>query len=93
MSEDRSEAEVRHALRRWVESRAVGLQPGALDDRTPLIASRLITSLQVTDLLLFIEELRAQSIDPSTLRPGAFHDIDTIWATFFAGRSGGSDLG
>jgi len=79
-----NENQVREALRQWVESRAVGLAPGALDDQTPLIASRLITSLQVTDLLLFIEELRAASIDPSSLQPGVFRDIDSIYATFFA---------
>ncbi len=85
-----SEADVRKALRRWVESRSVGLAPGALDDQTPLIASRLITSLQVTDLLLLIEELRSASIDPSSLQPGVFRDIDTIYATFFEPDAQGS---
>ena len=82
----RTEVEVREALRRWVESRVAGDAGSVvLDDRTPLIASRLITSLQITDLLLLIEELREASIDPSSLRPGVFRDIDTIYATFFAG--------
>jgi hypothetical protein len=75
------EIEVRRALRRWVESKAAGSV--VLDDQTPLIASRLITSLQITDLLLLIEELREESIDPASLRPGVFRDIDTIYATFF----------
>lgn len=77
-----TEADVRQALRQWVESRAATAV--AFDDQTPLIANRLITSLQVTDLLLLIEELREESIDPSSLRPGVFRDIDTIYATFFA---------
>jgi len=85
-----NEAEVRQALRQWVKARASGPAVAALDDRTPLIASRLITSLQVTDLLLLIEELREASIDPSSLRPGVFTDIDTIYATFFSDqRQGG----
>lgn len=77
-----NELAVRQALRQWVQSRAAG-DAGALDDQTPLIASRLITSLEVTDLLLYIEELRAASIEVSSLRPGVFRDIDTIYATFF----------
>jgi len=85
-----TEADVRAALRRWVEDRSPGLAPGSLDDRTPLIASRIITSLQVTDLLLFVEELRAASIDPGSLRPGVFGDIDTIYATFFADQGDGA---
>jgi len=75
-----------------VLSRADGLAPTDLEDRTPLIASRVITSLQVTDLLLFIEELREASIDPSQLRPGVFRDIDTIYATFFDGPAAGGDV-
>ncbi len=82
----RTEAEVREALHRWVEARAASDAGSVvLDDWTPLIASGLITSLQITDLLLLIEELRDASIDPSSLRPGVFRDIDTIYATFFAG--------
>jgi len=54
------------------------------DDSTPLISSRLITSLQVTELLLFIEEIRAEPLDIGLLKPGVFRDIDSIYATFFA---------
>ncbi len=86
-----NEASVRQALRQWVESRAEAAATGSVDDQTPLIASRLLTSLQVTDLLLYIEELRARSIDASSLRPGVFRDIDTIYATFFDALVGEGD--
>jgi hypothetical protein len=56
----------------------------AVLDGTPLISSRLITSLQVLDLVLFIEELQGAPIDARMLRPQAFRDIDAICATFFA---------
>jgi len=79
-----NEDAVREALRQWVKDRVPEHTVVALDDKTPLIGSRLITSLQVTDLLLFIEELRSESIDPSSLRPGVFADIDAIYASFFA---------
>jgi len=88
-----NEAGIRRALRDWVKARIPGPVVDTFDDRTPLIASRLITSLQVTDLLLFIEELRAASIDPSSLRPGVFGDIDTIYATFFSDPGVGGETG
>lgn len=79
-----SEDEARRALRSWVRDRSPAPALEGFDDQTPLIASRLITSLQITDLLLFIEELRGAPLDPASLRPGVFRDIDTIYARFLA---------
>ena len=64
--------DVRSALRAWVADRNPGLDPGTLTDQTPLISTRLVTSLHVVELLLLIEELRAAPVDPRSLAPGAF---------------------
>ena len=79
---------LRRALRQWILAHAGTPTADAMQDRTPLISSRLITSLQVLDLVLFIEELRGAPIDVTMLRPDAFRDIDTICATFFADGAG-----
>ena len=79
-------ADVRSALRSWVLARNPELPPAELTDRTPLISRRLVTSLQVVELLLFIEELRAGPVDPRSLAAGAFADVDTIARTFFPAR-------
>jgi len=79
------QAALRQALRQWVLAHAGTPTAEAVRDRTPLISSRLITSLQVLDLVLFIEELRGAPIDVRMLRADTFRDIDTICATFFAG--------
>ena len=91
MSEPPSEEEVRGALRSWVGERNPGVDDGDLDDATPLISSRYLTSLQVPELLLYVEELRQEAIDPASLRPGVFRSIDDIYAAFFAppGREAG----
>ncbi len=81
----RSEAELRHLLRDWVRRRSAVEVPETFDDHTPLITTRYLTSIQVADLLLYVEELRGESLDPWALRPGVFADIDTIYATFLAG--------
>ena len=80
-----SEAEVRDALRRWVRERNPDLPAGEPGDATPLIERRYLTSLQVADLLVHIERLRQAPVEPTSLRPGSFRDIDAIWAAFFAG--------
>lgn len=80
---DRGAAQ-RAALRDWVLERNPGVDPSTVDGRTPLIAGRYLTSPQVADLLLFIEDLRGAPIDVESLQAGAFRDIETIWATFLA---------
>jgi hypothetical protein len=79
-----TEPEVRDALRDWVRARSPGLPAGEPADGTALIERRYLTSLQVADLLLFIEELRQAPIDPARLRPGVFASIDAVYAAFFA---------
>ena len=78
------EAELRDALRTWVREHSPAAVGDDFSDTTPLIASGHLTSLQVTDLLLFVEELRQAPLDPASLRPGVFRDVDTIYATFLA---------
>jgi len=75
-------ADPRTALRRWVADRNDGLSPDDLADDTPLIEARYLTSLQVAELLLFLEELSGHPVDMARLRPGVFRDIGTICETF-----------
>ena len=82
-----SEGDVKAALRSWVRERNPDLSPGDLDDHTPLIESRYLTSMEVTDLLLFIEETRRAPVDPASLRPGVFRTVESIYQAFFAGTS------
>lgn len=79
---DARRGDARLALRRWVLERNPGLDADAVSDRTPLIEQRYLTSLQVADLLLFLERLRGEPVDVTSLRPGVFRDIDTICMTF-----------
>lgn len=88
-----SEAEIRHALRAWVRRYATVEVPETFDDSTPLITSRFLTSLQISDLLLYVEELRGDRLNVGSLRPGVFRDIDAIYAAFFTdGRAGDAAL-
>ncbi|MBW3626182.1 MAG: hypothetical protein KY412_01075 [Actinobacteria bacterium] len=78
-----TDTEVREALRSWIAERNPDLPAGEPSDDTPLIERRYLTSLQVTDLLLYVEELRQAPIDPASLRPGVFRSIDAIHSAFF----------
>jgi acyl carrier protein len=56
-----------------------------VDDDTPLLEDRVITSFDVLDLMLHLERVSGQKIGRSQLVPGSFRDIDTI-ARVFLGR-------
>lgn len=77
------EAAVKRRLRRFVAETSGRLRPEEVADDTPILERRLITSLQVLDLILHIEELSGHAIDASRLKPGVFRDVNTIFTHFF----------
>ena len=50
---------------------------------TELLRERIITSFQVIDLILHLEQARNRPIQRSDLQPGCFRDIATIARHFF----------
>ena len=80
-----SETETKDSLRACI-ARLNGKLPaaGILND-TPVIERRIITSLQVMDLILELEQLRGRPVDVESLKPGVFRDIDSMYAAFWAG--------
>jgi hypothetical protein len=77
-----SEEEARDQIRAWVLSKAKLDEPDELTDQTPLFSTRHLTSLHVPELLLLLERLRREPIDPADLGPGDFRDIATIARRF-----------
>ena len=53
-----------------------------LTAQTHLFENGILKSIQVMDLILFVEEISGQEIDVEGLKPGAFKDIDTIIKNF-----------
>jgi len=76
---------VRETLREWMAAhsrKAIG--DAALTDATPLIEEGILSSVQVPDLILFIEDLRGRPLDIAELKPGSFRSVEAIVAAFFA---------
>jgi len=80
------EATVRSRLREWIARKSGKVTADQLSDSLPILEQRILSSLHVAELLLYIAELRDRAIDVESLRPGVFRDVDTIYKTFFAGR-------
>jgi len=77
-------AELKARLRGWVTEQSKRKPVPTIADDTPIIEERIISSLQVMDLILFLEQLRGRSINVEKLTPGVFRDVNTIYANFLA---------
>lgn len=79
----RTETEIKQALREWIVKANSKIQPEELDDETPIIEQRIISSLQVMDMIFFIEKLSNKSIEVESLKVGVFQNINAIYDNFF----------
>lgn len=88
----KSEAEVKQTLRAWIVKANGGkIKEEELQDDTPIIEERIITSLQIMDLILQLEKITGQPLDVEQLKPGVFKNIDTIYNNFCSDHSPGSE--
>ena len=78
-------AEVRAQLRDWILKNGKVKDPAALTGETPLVASGILSSLQIMELILFLERAADVAIDVEQLRPGTFKNMDSILASFLPG--------
>lgn len=79
-----NELETRRQLRDWIYDRAKD-KPDALTDQTPILDDGILSSLDVVEFVLFIENLRGAEVDVDALQPDSFRDVDAIWKAFFSG--------
>ena len=79
-----NEEHIRASLRKWIVDAADTASLEKVGDDTPLFRSGVLKSVQVTDLILYIEELSERSVNVEQIKPGVFRDIDTIYRHFFS---------
>lgn len=87
LGDETGETAIRARLRGWILAHAKVDGPGDLTDQTPLLATGLLSSLDIVELVLFLEELRGEEIDTDEIEPDVFVSVDAIWTGFFAGRT------
>jgi acyl carrier protein len=81
----KTEEEIRQSLRDWIIKTNGKIRAEELNDETPIIEYRIISSLQVMDLIIFLERLSNKTVEVEDLKPGVFRDINSIYRTFFKG--------
>lgn len=69
-------------LRAWILEHGKRIDDAELRDDTPLLERRILTSLQLADLLLFLEELRGAPVDLEGLSGASFRDLASLVKAF-----------
>lgn len=76
------EAEIRQKLRDWIIDRAKE-KPDEMADDTPILERGILSSLDVVELILFIERIKGDEVDMEKIQPETIRDVDSIYRAFF----------
>lgn len=81
------ETEVKRMLREWILERTklAGARRELTDD-TPIIDAGFLSSLDIVEFVLYIEDLRGAEIELEDLEPEVFTSTNTMYQTFFGQR-------
>jgi hypothetical protein len=75
--------QARAELRAWIVATSSGkIRLEELLDDTPILEQRIISSLHVAELIVFVESLRGGPVDLTRLDGKSLRDIDSVCATF-----------
>ncbi len=78
----KTETEYKQELLNWVLKVSTKVRPEDLTVTTPLIETRIISSMQVMELILFLEKLKGSRLNMKNMKPGSFKDIESIYNSF-----------
>lgn len=81
------ESEIRERLRDWILRRSQSKAKTELKDDTPILESGLLSSLDVVELILFIENLKGAEVDVDDIEPEVLTNVNTIYDGFFRGEA------
>lgn len=79
----KTELEIKETLRQWVLKKSKKVTPEELTFGTPLLETRILSSLHVMELILEIERIKGAKFNIKNLKPGVFNSIDSIYSSFF----------
>jgi acyl carrier protein len=76
------EQTTRAKLKQWIRDHAKASANDLADD-TPILDTGILSSLDIVELVLFIESLKGDEVDPDTIEPESFKSIDAMMKGFF----------
>ena len=81
------EEEIRSKLRRWIAERSKSKFAVELKDNTLILDEGILSSLDIVELVLFIESLKGVELDTDEIEPEFFASVDSLYGAFFSRAS------
>jgi acyl carrier protein len=78
------EQTIRAKLKQWIRDHAKASANDLADD-TPVLDTGILSSLDIVELVLFIESLKGDEVDPDNIEPESFKSVDAMMKGFFGG--------
>lgn len=78
-----SDKDVVKLLSEWILDRSGMEDRSSFTPTSKVIDDGYLTSLDVVELILFIEDLRGEEVDVDALEPESFTSVESMIATFF----------
>ena len=78
-----NEMTVKNTLRAWISGRAHLSSNITLADDKPILAAGILSSIDVTELILYIEHLKNEEVDFMKIDPKSLTNINSIYENFF----------
>jgi len=78
------EREIKQVLKEWIAKKSKDCDIESILDDTLILEKRIITSVQIMDLILYLESLTSKPVNINQVQPGIFSSIDSIYTAFFA---------
>lgn len=78
----KDETEVRRQLRQWIVQHAKK-PANDLNDETKILEEGIVSSLDIVELVLYIENLRGNEVDTEDIDPEVFTSVNTLYEAFF----------
>lgn len=79
-------SEFKTKIREWILAKNPQVAADTLSDDTALLEQKILTSIQIMDLILFLEHLQGRPVDIDQVQPENFYSLNTIHAAFFAAQ-------
>jgi hypothetical protein len=80
------EAKLKALLMDWLHQANPNIKAGELNGGTAILKEGLLNSVQLLDLILYIERLSENPISVDSLNPRSFQSVDAIYEHFFKGK-------
>jgi len=77
-----SEQDKKKQLKEWIIKKNGKISSQDLNEETGILEKKIISSLQVMDLILYLEKINGSPVDLENIKPGAFSTINSIYNTF-----------